>query len=76
MTAAHLPERDAHFEATYPITVADVLHIADRIREFNYPPDGAVSFRTPIAGDRRAVAITVSPLPHPERKPHENVNLS
>jgi hypothetical protein len=74
--AAPMPERDAHFKATHPITVADLFHIADSLRAHNYPPDGAVSFRTPLAGDRREVDITVSPNPHPERKPHEDVSIT
>lgn len=61
------PDRDAHFKATHPITVADILHIADSLRAHNYPPDGAVTFRTPIATDRRAVDITASPNPHEDR---------
>lgn len=64
-----LPQRDAHFKATHPITVADLFHIADSLRAHNCPPNGAVSFRTPLAGDRREVDITVSPQPHPERNP-------
>jgi hypothetical protein len=73
MPAPTPPEWDAHFKATHPITVADLFHIADTLREHNYPPDGAVSFRTPIADDRRAVDISVSPNPHPKEKPHENI---
>lgn len=66
-TVTALPLRDAHFKARHPITVADILHIADSLRAHNYPPDGAVTFRTPIATDRRAVDITASPNPHEDR---------
>lgn len=63
-----LPERDAHFNV-HPITAGDLYDIAERLRARNYPRDSAVTFRTPLAGDRREVDINVSPNPHQERYP-------